>query len=175
LRMPSHMTPDELLPRRNVFGLSNTAWRADLLRQCLSIPASVAMVDWFLATQAWLLGARMAFDDEVGMHYRQHGANMVRVVAPFDHAQVVRETEFQRHHFRMTLESPPEGADSRRLDEVVRAATEVGVFRERVVARSERLEHYVKALNTLDTAPVWGVAVANPALRHLWISEEDRS
>ena len=173
LRPPSGVAPDELLPRNNVFGLSNTAWRAGLLRRCLPISESVALVDWFLVTRAWLVGAQLAFDDEVGMDYRLHGANMVRVVPPFDAAQITRETGFLRLHFRLTLASPPEGADRGRLADLARVAADVDRFHHEVVADPERLERYAEALNALGTVPIWGVSVANPSLRHMWTSEEE--
>src|SRR5690349_7311672 len=50
--LPAGMTADEVLPRNNVFGLSNSAFRSDLLRRCLPIPAASVLVDWFLATRA---------------------------------------------------------------------------------------------------------------------------
>jgi hypothetical protein len=76
------------MPLRNAFGLSNTAYRCDLLRRCLPIPASAWAVDWFLATRAWLLGATIEADPVVRMDYRQHGANMASVRPPFDEARV---------------------------------------------------------------------------------------
>ena len=82
--LPPRAEPEMCFPRNNVFGLSNSAFRSDLLRRCLPIPADAVLVDWFLATRAWLMGARMAFDPEVEMDYRQYGGNMARVGPPFD-------------------------------------------------------------------------------------------
>ena len=55
--LPADMAPEDVFPRTNVFGLSNTAYRTDALRRCLPIPDAVTLVDWFLATRAWLFGA----------------------------------------------------------------------------------------------------------------------
>ena len=128
LALPPHAEPDDLLPRHNVFGLSNSAIRSDLLAQCLPIPAEVTLVDWFLVTRAWLLGAELAFDNEVRMDYRQHGSNMSRILPPFDEAQVARDTERIRRHLRLAQTLPPEGAFVDRLAEVARVAADVECF-----------------------------------------------
>jgi hypothetical protein len=171
LALPPHRPPDDLLPRHNVFGLSNTAWRSTLLRRCLPIPATAVLVDWFLATQAWLLEARLAFDDDIGMDYRQHGANMVRVVPPFSSEQVARETGHTRRHYDLVLASAPLAAAPERLAEVARAAEEVACFQREVVMKPEWLDRYVAALNTTAAAPVWGRVVACPEFRHMWTSQ----
>ena len=171
--LPPQSAPEDVLPRNNVFGLSNSALRADLLRRCLPIPPTVALVDWFLATRAWLFGARMAFDNEVGMDYRQHGANMVRVIPPFQDQQVAQDTERVRRHFQIVQTSPIDGALSRRLARLARVAEDIEVFHERVATRPARLRRYVRALNALETAPLWWSCVANPSLRHMWTSEEE--
>ena len=36
--LPPQARPEDVLPRNNVFGLSNSAFRSDLLRRCLPIP-----------------------------------------------------------------------------------------------------------------------------------------
>jgi hypothetical protein len=171
--LPPHTRPEEVLPRNNVFGLSNSALRTDLLRRCLPIPSAVALVDWYLSTRAWLMGARMAFDDEAGMDYRQHGANMARVVAPFEEEQVARDTNLVRSHFRTVLGSPPAGAMTDRLVEVRRVAADVDAFHARVVLRRPRLREYVRALNALDPAPLWWSCVASQSLRFMWTAEEE--
>ena len=173
LRLPLDATPEAILPRCNLFGLSNSAFRSDLLRRCLPIPAGVTLVDWFLATRAWLLEARFAFDNETLMDYRQHGGNMVRVVPPFDEAQVTRDTERARRHFRVVQASFPYGAALQRRTDLARVAADVDTFHRQVVMNPERLEQYVQAINALGIAPLWGSSVANPILQHMWTSEEE--
>ena len=173
LRLSPGTEPDDVLPRNNIFGLSNSAMRSDLLRRCLPIPAAVELVDWYLVSQAWLLGARFGFDNEVGMDYRQHDANMARVIPPFDIKQVTRDTERVRAHFRILRESSLDGAVLHRLEEVAAVAADIETFHERVVLRPALLERYVRAVNKLETAPLWWSSVANPALRHMWTREEE--
>lgn len=166
--LPADGGLDDILPRYNIFGLSNTAWRSDLLVKCLPVPADVEIVDWFLATRAWLIGAGLGFDEAIGMSYRQHASNMVRVYAPFDLAQIVRDTERVRRHFRLVQISPPDGTIATRLDEISRVADDVERFAERIVADPARLDEYAGALNQLDLAPLWWTSVAHPALDNMW-------
>jgi hypothetical protein len=171
--LPRNAEPYAVFPRNNIFGLSNSAIRSDLLRQCLPLPASCVLVDWFLSTRAWLLGARLAFSPQVEMDYRQHGANLARVAPPFDESQVLRDTERVSEHFRMLRAAPLPGASPNRLAQVIRVATDIEAFYGCVALRPPELEKYVRALNAMTAVPVWWWCVANPALRHMWAEGDD--
>lgn len=166
--LPPQTGVEEVFPRNNVFGLSNSAFRSDLLRRCLPIPASAALVDWFLATQAWLYGARLVFDPDTRMDYRQHGANMARVRPPFNELQVVQDTERVRHHFQIVRTSPLERGLTDRFAAVERVAADIEAFHLHVVLRPAQLECYVQALNALETVPLWWSCIAHPSLRQMW-------
>ena len=45
LRPPVGTAPEEVLPRNNVFGMSNSAFTCNALRRCLPIPDEVVLVD----------------------------------------------------------------------------------------------------------------------------------
>lgn len=171
--LPPRAKPDEVLPRTNVFGLSNSAFRSDFLRRCLPIPADAVLVDWFLATQAWLMGARLAFSPQVAMDYRQYSGNMARVRQPFGVRQVVQDTERVRAHFRMLQDSPRAGAMPDRLEELRVVAADVEVFYRRVVLEPATLRRYVEALNILQMTPLWWSCVANPALQTMWAPRKE--
>lgn len=168
LGLPPGLGPDEVLPRHNVFGLSNTAWRADLLRRCLPIPTDIELVDWFLATRAWLGGASLSFDSAVGMDYRQHGSNAVRVRPPFAREQVIRDTERVLKHFHGLRSSPSAGAIASREERLDEVACDIERFSARVLRSEECLERYLVSLNALDPPPLWWSSVAHPNLRHMW-------
>ena len=168
LNLPSGKTPDTTLPRHNIFGFSNTAWRCELLKRCMPIPGDVEIVDWFLATRAWLLGANIAFDSTVAMDYRQHESNMTQVRAPFDHAQVKRDTERARHHFRIVKSSSISGTIKQRVDELESVARDIEMFAERILSNPARFDHYLRGLNSLKSEPLWWLCVAPPALKHHW-------
>ncbi len=166
--LPPHARSEDVLPRNNVFGLSNSAFRSDLLRRCLPIPASAALVDWFLATRAWLYGARLAFDAVVRMDYRQHGANMAQVRPPFTPGQVSRDTERVRQHFQILRAAAKKDCLADRLAELERVAADVEAFHQCVVLQAARLDLYVQALEALEMPPLWWSCVAHPSLKKMW-------
>lgn len=168
LSLASGADPDRVLPRHNIFGLSNTAWRSTLLQRCLPVPAEVEIVDWYLATRAWLIGARLAFEPSIGMDYRQHASNMVRVCAPFNRDQVMRDAERVRRHFRLLHGAVPVDALGARLAELNAVADEVERFAAWAVAAPGLLDRYIQELNALDPAPVWWSSVAHPSYKQLW-------
>lgn len=173
MSLPEGMALEGILPRRNLFGLSNSAYRSDLLRRCLPIPDDAVLVDWFLATRAWLVGGTLAFDEEPRMQYRQHGANTTRLCGPFSSSQVVHDTALAVDHFRLVRGSLPDGSLTSRVAELESTAADVEGFQRCVVMRPERLEGYVEALNRLTTAPLWLSCVAHPALRHMWTNDKE--
>lgn len=168
LTLPGHAAPDKVLPRNNVFGFSNSAYRSELLRRCLPLPADVVLIDWFLATRAWLTGAKLAFDPVVRMDYRQHAANTAPIRFTFDANRVIRDTRKVLDHYRFLLASPMENALPDRWAKVQEAAEDVQLFSEQVTSQPKSLENYVRDLNTLEPQVVWWWDVAQPALQWMW-------
>lgn len=165
---PPELTLEDVFPRNNVFGLSNSAFRSDLLRRCLPIPSDAVLVDWFLASRAWLLGAKLAFDRVPRMDYRQHPANTARVRLPFSGDQVISDTALVRRHFQLLLTESTTDFMADRVAALTRAKAEVEKFHQRVVLDPDQLDLYVKALNTLQPPLLWWSCVAYPALEHMW-------
>jgi hypothetical protein len=159
---------DNILPRNNVFGFSNSAYRSELLQRCLPIPAGVVLVDWFLASRAWLMGASLAFDPVVQMDYRQHGTNTAPIRFPFDANRVIRDTTKVREHYRLLQASPMENALPERWAQVQGVAADVQLFFEEVASQPEKLESYVRKLNAMEPQAVWWWDVAQPALQWMW-------
>lgn len=168
LTLPVQTVPDDILPRNNVFGFSNSAYRSELLQRCLPIPASVILVDWFLATRAWLMGASLAFDSVVRMDYRQHGTNTAPIRFPFDANRVIRDTMKVREHYGLLQASPMESALPERWAQLQKVAADVQLFFEEVVLQPKKLESYVHSLNSMEPQAVWWWDVAHPALQWTW-------
>ena len=167
--------PAESLPRHNVYGLSNSAFRSDTLAACLGIPAEVALVDWYLATRAWLRGARMSFDSVERMDYRQHRANTARVRPPFTADRVRSDTDLVRRHFRTLLPNIPAGALPDRIARLREVAADIDAFDRRVVLDDSNLARYVRELDSAAPPPVWWSCVAHQPLRELWTSGKEPS
>jgi hypothetical protein len=156
-----------LLPRYNVFGLSNTTFRSDVLRDCLSLPSLSDLIDWQLATRAWLLGASMHFDATPRMSYRQYSGNVARVLPPFTDEYVLLATRRVMTHYRDLFESEAPLID--RFDGLLETARDRAQEFERSIAHSPKmLGSYVGALNQLRPRYVWWWCVAHPELEHLW-------
>jgi len=166
--LPPRLEPDEVFPRNNVFGFSNSAYRSDILRRCLPIPSTAVLVDWFLATRAWLSGARLAFDRVPRMDYRQHPANTARVRFPFSRDQVISDTVLVRRHFELFLAEPASDYLADRYAALRRVASDVEVFHQYITVDPAQLDGYVEALNALHPPPLWWSCVAYPALGHMW-------
>lgn len=157
--------PAALLPRLNVFGLSNTAYRADALARTLPLPRDVALVDWFVATRASLGGARFSFDRASWMAYRQYSDNTARVVPPFTPEQLARATRYVQEHLRHALGAPlPVGAPT---EPFRRRSAEVQRFADRV--QGDALTTYARALNARrQPVYLWWECVAHEELSDLW-------
>jgi hypothetical protein len=166
--LPPRLQPEDVFPRNNVFGFSNSAYRTDLLKRTLPIPAGAILVDWFIATRAWLIGANLSFDREPRMDYRQHPKNMALVRLPFSPDQVTAATALVCDHFRLLLAEPAHDFVAERYIEFKRAAGEVEEFKQRVIPDPILLANYVKAFNSLAKPLVWWSCVAHPDLNYLW-------
>jgi hypothetical protein len=156
-----------VLPRYNVFGLSNTVYRSAFLRRCLPIPTDCVLVDWYLATRAWALGARLGFDATCRMAYRQHGRNIAPVLPPFTLQQVVAATERVLNHYGVILEQVRELQPQRR-SQLEAAHGRVKAFWEATQHSYDIMHRYVQALNQLAPEPVWWACVAHPRLEEIW-------
>ena len=166
--LPEALESSGVLPRNNVFGFSNSAFRSDLLKRCLPIPPGAVLIDWYLATRAWLLGAKLVFDRVPRMNYRQHSSNMARVRFPFSRDQVVSETALVRSHFALVQSELSPDFLPDRYAQLRQVAQDVEEFYQCVVSDRVQLERYVVELNALRPAPLWWSCVANPALGHMW-------
>ena len=158
---------ETFLIRHNVFGLSNTAYRAEVLRQCLPLPANCILIDWLLATRAWALGEDLSFDYTPRMFYRQHANNTAGVLAPFTEAQVLVACSRVLSHYQCALESPwllPR----RQREALTDAQSRVDQFRRSIERSPAVLNKYVIALNGLPSEYVWWWCVAHADLESIW-------
>lgn len=170
MSLPGGLPAEEVLPSGNIFGLSNTAYRSDTLRRCLPIPTAAFAPDWYLATKAWLNGARMEFDPVPRMSYRRHGRNMVAVGPPYSAEQVRRDTTRVLEHFRLVLLDSSGEQSAARREKLWRALLETETFLRKVVLSPTALADYVSRLNDIAVDMTWWSHVASPALRKMWSS-----
>jgi hypothetical protein len=165
--------PSQVLPGNNVFGFSNSAYRCELLERCLPIPSDAVLVDWYLATRAWLFGAELAFDHSVRMKYRQYGANTARVRLPFWPDQILSDSLLVRKHFQLVLTS---GRQDQflpgRWTELLRVARDIEQFERYINQSPANLNAYLDSLNRTVKQPIWWTSVAYSPLAHMWKQEK---
>lgn len=166
-KLPDGVDIGALLPRSNVFGLSNTAYRSKLLSQCLPVPAQCVLVDWFLSTRAWVLGARFDFDPIPRMSYRQYPLNITKILPPFLPEQVISSTERVINHYEITLNNIPELQGQHRTT-IETSSEYVLSFYKMIVDSDDILGKYIKALNRLQLSYIWWECVAHPRLEYIW-------
>jgi hypothetical protein len=160
-------TLDSVLPRFNMFGLSNSAYRTEVLRRCLPIPHECVLVDWFLATKAWLEGARMGFDSTCLMAYRQFSRNTARVIPPFSAEEILTATQLVLDHCRLVFRYiVPAYPNSVAIFE--KARLEIEEFALKINRDQNLLDRYVDQLNQLPRAHLWWSCVAHPQLEMIW-------
>ncbi len=155
-----------LLPRYNVFGLSNSAYRSAVLAKCLPLPSPCVLIDWLLASRASACGATLDFDDVPRMVYRRHGENTAPVMPPFTASQVLTAARRVVDHYGFLLDSDWRWRGCRQPFE--RARVRARAFHDAMHASPDVLHAYVKALNDLPPQYVWWWAVGHPALEDLW-------
>jgi len=170
--LPAEALPvDSVLPDHNVFGLGNSVYRTAMLARCLPVPSATHLVDWYLATQAWLMGARMTVDPVALVRYRQHENNTLPLLPPFTVEAVQRATRAVQKHFRIVTNSYPSGALPKRVAHLEQAARRIDTFATVMLQHSERCSAYVAALNALAPEPLWWSCVAHPQLDTFWTTQ----
>jgi hypothetical protein len=173
LTLDPAVKPSQVLPGNNVFGLSNSAYRCELLERCLPIPRDAVLVDWYIATRAWLFGAELSFDHSVRMKYRQYDANTARVRLPFWPDQILSDSMLVRKHFQLVLASG--GQDHflpGRWAEFLHVARDIEQFERYIHQSSANLNAYLDSLNRAVKQPIWWTSVAYSPLAHMWKQEK---
>ena len=157
----------DLLPRGNVFGLGNSAWRTAVLRRCLPIPAACRAVDWYLATRAWAMQVKLAFDMTCRVAYRLHAGSMAAIRPPFTAEQIRSATESVLNHYACVL-GPSAALPDWCRAKLEPARKDAQAFEETVLRDADTIDRYVNALNRMPDNHVWWACVAHPALGAIW-------
>lgn len=155
------------IARENIFGLSNSTYRASSLKKCLPIPERCEVVDWYLATAAWACGAKLHFSATPELGYRQVPNSIALTTPPFSSSQVIAATERALKHYNLILSSSLPLLETKRrvLEEAFQRARR---FHEIMTSSTDLFAFYIKELNALGTLPAWWACVANSELESLW-------
>lgn len=164
--MKEHVAIEDLLPVSNVFGLSNTAYRCELLKNLMPFPRECVMMDWFMVTKAWLMGAEIYRNPLPLMSYRQHGANTARVIAPFNEKQILNGCRLLKLHYTLlsdyVLTRYPNKAGL-----FSEAESRLDIFTNSMEDKA-KLNAYLHELNRLKEEHIWWSWLAHPELEEIW-------
>jgi hypothetical protein len=166
-QIPKSIDILSLLPRFNIFGMSNTAYSSEMILQCLPFPKDCILLDWFVATRAWGQDARMYFDPVQRMSYRQHATNTARVIPPFTQEQILKSTNLVLQHYSLVLNNIPELPDSKRIL-IENAQKYVDSFNNSIRQSPMIFHEYLGRLNALPPNHIWWSSVAHPDLETVW-------
>lgn len=159
----------ENITRCNVFGFSNTTWRASVLKACLPVPVDCRLMDWMVAVKAQAAGASIGFDSIPRMLYRQHSGNVATLLPPFSTHQIMSATNLVLGHYDFLIKEKNAFSPEMR-DVFSRAHEEVTVFSDTMCLHPELLKSYVHFLNQLPFRAAWWSCVAHPELENIWKS-----
>lgn len=157
----------DLIVRNNVFGLTNSAYRIEILEKSLPFPDKCILLDWYIAIKSLSNSGRFYYDKRVRMLYRQHSLNTARVLPPFSPEQIHLSTKRVLDHYACVLMYIPE-LSIKYKEKIIYAQNEVTNFYSFILESEDYLHFYVQKLNELPTDHIWWSCVANPQLEELW-------
>jgi hypothetical protein len=152
------------LPYTNAFGFSNTVYRSSALRRCLTTASEVEILDWFLATRAWLFGARFAFDSVARMRYRQHVGNTAGVLGPFTPERIRADILRVMRHYDLVLNSDLKGAVPVRRESMEEADAQLLDYWNALQHQPDSLVLHAQSVAFKGRVPLWWEWVSAPML-----------
>lgn len=150
--------------RANVFGLTNTAYRCEILKGLMPFPKECVMLDWFMVTKAWLNGARLSVSNKKLMRYRQYTENTARTLSPFTGEQVLKACTLLHAHYKLLNQNLGELSTNKRFAEAVE---NLKTFTSSM-KNKDNLNTYVHSLNKLNKEHCWWEWIALPELEEIW-------
>lgn len=165
---PEYEAIRDILPHHNIFGLSNSVYWTRTLKKSLPLPDDTTLIDWYLATQAWLRGDDLSIDPSVHMRYRQHQHSTLSLLPPYSTEDVCRTARAVRNHFLAIAHNLPTSPQEDRLEAFWEGHEQIQRFEERILNDAECLKTYTSALNQRGPLTLWWGCVAHPELSHLW-------
>jgi len=141
------MIYQEDLVHRNFMGLTNTAWRRDVIPDLAGLPEHVVAFDWYLFTRMLVEGAKACFSASGRSGYRVYPGNIAGLPQPNTSAVVMRGLTIKVQHYQ---------ALGSICGESYKALYEAYAKVLRQASNTEWFNGYLEALNCYEiTAPVW--------------------
>lgn len=159
----------DTLVRCNVFGLTNSAFNTYALKKLLPIPRQCRLIDWYLATLAWLNNYNIGYDPFPQMLYRQYEGSISCVSPPFRKNQILHASELMIQHYNIIMKySAGDMLSCLSEDILLKAKDRIEKFKFIMSHDFDALEQYTNALNTMPAINSWWYYVAHPQLENIW-------
>lgn len=153
--------------RKNVLGLTNSAWRSDVLKECLPLPSNCVLVDWLFATRAHAKQTKTSYDYTPRMVYRQHSGSITRIIPPFSRSNIIDGCKLTLQHYSIAIEESFERYPLLTRELQLREK-EVKEFMFAIQQSNSIMQKYLDALNVLPLGFVWWDYIAHPKLEKIW-------
>lgn len=153
----------------NIYGMTNTAYSSSILKKCLPISDDVKILDWYLATKAWILGASFQFDRIPRMNYRQYGNNIAKVIPPFSGKYISFIVELLIDHYNQIINIP--NMQKKYYKMFLSQIKDLSNFKVYVINDKDTFKKYLDQLNSMQKSHIWWDFIMDPELDYLWRSD----
>jgi hypothetical protein len=114
--VPDAVTDPDVVTRRNFFGLSNTAVRADCLTESVStVPGELVATDWWMYTQMLSEGCSARRTEDAVVGYRQHAGNILGGNADIEYGSILKRCQIIRAHYAALKQTAARQAADREI------------------------------------------------------------
>lgn len=144
----------------NIYGMSNVAYHARILRGMPELPEIIAF-DWLLASYAQLNGEKFVHLNDDLTFYRMHVTNVSRFIKPFDMGHIISSLHPVRAHMTALSRLAVSFESSTLTAEIAARTREINDFERNLTASPEIGETYLTELNGGGPVPGWWWHVAN--------------
>ncbi len=152
----------EFLTDKNVFGFSNTAYRTNILKEIIDIPCQTIMMDWLVVLKALVnQNARLYFDHDIHMAYRQYAKNVNNIISPLSSGNIIRASKLLLDH-QLILEK-----ELHDIEPFKKHFATVDLFAE-YISNEANLANYLRELNSQKQVFYWFEQIAYQELEYLW-------
>jgi len=168
--MPADFSIQDHISRVNLFGLTNSAFRSEILSKCLPIPDDCLLVDWYLISLAIANGAKVGFTNKIMMAYRQYEENVARILPPFSEHELIKATQIITSHYEcLNRELPAINTNFSRRIAV--AEEHIRLFSKSINGNEKIIHSYLHELNQIPGPFLWWEWVRHPNLENKWLKQ----
>lgn len=138
----------------NAFGLSNTAYRLEIIEKVIPKEPGCPLMDWYMITQAFLNKLKVKTVECLFARYRQYPANFFKLVPPFEKSDVIKNIHLAASHFQYLLKGCDEILNSKK-SKSIQKLKDLEKLKERVENDSAYTTEYLQYYSTRPYGLKW--------------------